>query len=193
MNRRHPRMAALVLAAASGLAACGVGAQSSPRDIDRADVPFGLGDRVEEPTSSVHQAPYSYTIFLVADDRLRGVARGSRTPPTVLNRLTGLTRGPTPAEADAGLRTLLSPEVTVERVRVTDGVATVVLSADTAAQPVGDEGALGIAQLVYTATAVPGVERVRFQVGGEPAEVPRGNGTLTDQPVGRGDYAPATP
>jgi spore germination protein GerM len=43
------------------------------------------------------------------------------------------------------------------------------------------------------ATGIPGVDRVRFEVDGEPAEIPRGDGTLTNRPVGRGDYALAAP
>jgi spore germination protein GerM len=42
--------------------------------------------------------------------------------------------------------------------------------------------------MVYTATAIAGVDGVRFEVAGEPAEVPRGDGTLTGRPVDRSDY-----
>jgi spore germination protein GerM len=99
-----------------------------------------------------------------------------------------LTRGPSPSEADAGLRSLLPPDVTIDHVRVNGRVVTVGLSGTGAVQPAGSVRALAIAQMVYTATAIPGVERVRFEVDGEPAEVPRGDGTLTNKPVGRSDY-----
>jgi hypothetical protein len=184
--------ACLVASAALALSACGVGAQSAPHPIDRADVPFGLVERAEAPATP-SPAPYSFTIFLVAGDRLQAATRGSQSPPTPGAQLRRLLQGPTPTEADAGLRTLLTPDVAVDHVRVADGIATISLSGANAAQPPGSDRALAVAQLVYTATAIPGVERVRFEVDGEPAEIPRGDGTLTNRPVGRDDYALAAP
>ncbi len=126
-------------------------------------------------------------------NRLQPVTRTARTTPSPVEQLTQLTKGPTPAEADAGLRTLLPPEVTVDAVRIANRVATIELSGVGAAQSGGDERALAIAQLVYTVTAIPGVDRVQFEVDGKPAEVPRGDGSLTSHPVDRSDYALAAP
>jgi hypothetical protein len=184
--------ACLVVSAALGLTACGVGAESAPHPIDRADVPFDLVERADAPATP-NPAPYSFTIFLVAGDRLHAATRGSQSAPTPGAQLRRLLQGPTPVEADAGLRTLLTPDVAIDHVRVADGIATVALSGASAAQPPGSERALAVAQLVYTATAIPGVDRVRFEVDGEPAEIPRGDGTLTNRPVGRDDYALAAP
>jgi hypothetical protein len=177
--------------AATATTACGVGAESEPQPIDRADVPFGLAERPADPAAPP-DAPYSFTIYLVGDDRLRPVLRGARREPTPRAQLERLLQGPTPAEADAGLRTLLTPDVTIDRVRVVDGVAVVTLSGTATAQPSAHERALAVAQLVYTATAIPEVQRVRFEVDGEAAEIPRGDGTLTNRPVGREDYALVT-
>jgi Sporulation and spore germination len=189
VTRRRLVRTLTVLVVAGGLAGCGVSAQSSPHEIDKADVPFGLTERANTPTTLPSDAPYSYTIFLVSNDQLRAVSRGSRTEPTPISRLDALTDGPTPTEADAGLSTLVGPDVTVERVHISDqGVATVELSGEGATQSAGNDRALAIAQLVYTATAIPGVERVRFEVAGKPTEVPRGDGTLTSRAVSRADY-----
>jgi len=193
---RSPRVArALTIAVvgAIGAAGCGVGAQSHPESIQRSDVPFDLATRSSESTTTTVRHGTSYTIYLVASDRLRGVSRSARVEPTPVTRLAALTDGPTAEEADAGLRTLLPPEMKVVDVSVIDRVATIGLSgADTAASA-GDERALAIAQIVYTATAVPGVDRVRFEVDGKRAEVPRGDGRLTSGPVTRSDYALAAP
>jgi len=184
--------ACLATSAALALSACGVGAESAPHEIDRADVPFGLVERADAPATPSH-APYSFAIFLVAGNRLQAATRGSQSTPTPRAQLRRLLEGPTPAEADAGLRTLLTPDVAIDHVGVADGIATVALSGVSSAQPPGSDRALAVAQLAYTATAIPGVERVRFEVGGEPAEIPRGDGTLTNRPVGRSDYASAAP
>jgi Sporulation and spore germination len=187
--RRRALAFAVTLVVVIGLTGCGVGAESEPRRIDRADVPFGLADRADTSTTVPADAPYRFTIFLVDGDELQPVERGARSAPSAVQRLKRLIRGPTPAEADAGLTTLVDPDLVVEDVRIANGIATVSLSSD-AAQPAGNQRALAIAQLVATTTAIPGVERVRFEVGGEPTEVPRGDGTLTTRPVSRADYEP---
>jgi spore germination protein GerM len=181
-------LAATCFAASILTTACGVGAQSEPQRIERADVPFGLAERPADP-GAPPDAPHSFTIYLVRDDRVRPVLRGARREPTPRAQLERLLQGPTPAEADAGLRTLLTPDVTIGPVRVLDGVAVVTLSGTATAQPSAHERVLAVAQLVYTATAIPEVQRVRFEVDGDAAEVPRGDGTLTNRPVGRKDYA----
>jgi spore germination protein GerM len=188
VTRRRFATVCLAALAVAGVTGCGVGAQSDPRAIDASDVPFGLAERANTPTTRPEPSSHPFVVFLVADDHLRPVVRGARSAPTALEQLRQLTRGPTPAESEAGLRTLLTPDVTIDDVRVVDGVATIELSGVGSAQPSGRERALAIAQMVYTATAIPGVDRVRFEVDGEPAEVPRGDGTLTGRPVDRGDY-----
>jgi spore germination protein GerM len=191
---RSRAVAALLVAlAAVGVAGCGVGAQSQPQRIGRADVPFGLGRPTHDETTTTvaPSAGESYTLYLVAGEQLRAVTRRARERLTPSALLSKLSEGPTPTEADAGLRTLLSPDVAVDHVRVADDVATVELTGAGADQPAGNEGALAIAQLVYTATGIPGVQRVRFEVDGQPAEIPRGDGTLTRRPVSRADYARA--
>jgi spore germination protein GerM len=51
------------------------------------------------------------------------------------------------------------------------------------------EQKIALTQLVFTMTALHGVKQVQFLMNGERVSVPRGNGTLTDQPVKRSDYA----
>jgi spore germination protein GerM len=184
------RLATVLLAAlaAGSVTSCGVSAQSEPRAIDASDVPFGLGGRAATPTTAPTSSSHTYVVFLVVDDHLRPAIRGARSAPTALEQLRRLTRGPTPAESEAGLRTLLTPDVTIDDVRMARGVATIELSGIGSSQPSSRERALAVAQMVYTATAIAGVDRVRFEVAGEPAEVPRGDGTLTSRPVDRSDY-----
>ena len=53
--------------------------------------------------------------------------------------------------------------------------------------------AAAIGQIVFSATATGDAERVRFVVGGAPAEVPRGSGEPTAAPVTRADYEALLP
>ena len=102
-------------------------------------------------------------------------------------------KGPVATESDAGIRTLLDPSVDIADVTVHNGVATVDLK-DTLGtlRPSGD-ATLAVAQLVYTATALPGVSKVQLRIDGDVVELPRGDGTLTKQPVGRSDYSTLAP
>jgi spore germination protein GerM len=178
-----------VAALACSLGACGVGAQSQPKAIDASDVPFGLArhDRAT-PTTRPDAGSWRYDLYFVADGRVRAVTRTAANPPTLTAMLRALARGPDATETEAGVRTALGPDVSVQRVTVHDGVATVTLAGLEAPRAASDEQALAIAQLVYTATGVPTVERVRFEVDGRPVDVPRADGSLSSRPVDRADY-----
>jgi spore germination protein GerM len=77
-------------------------------------------------------------------------------------------------------------------VRVQSGVATIDLSGDFAGIG-GQEQILALAQLVYTATAAQGVLGVRLSLDSKAVEVPRGDGTLSQEPLGPADYAGLAP
>ncbi len=53
----------------------------------------------------------------------------------------------------------------------------------------GTASALAFGQIVCTADALGEVEGVRFEVGGEPRTVPKGDGENTDGPLTCDDYA----
>ncbi|MER7474688.1 Gmad2 immunoglobulin-like domain-containing protein, partial [Micromonospora sp. NPDC000018] len=113
-------------------------------------------------------------LWYVRDGRLAPTRR--TRPATVATSrlaLAELAAGPTPAEAAAGLTTLLPAGGAVTR--IADGVATV------APGPAGGDAPtrrLREAQVVYTLTQFPTVRRVRLAAG---------------PPVGRADYADLLP
>ena len=51
------------------------------------------------------------------------------------------------------------------------------------------EQVLAVAQIVYTVTALEGIDAVAFTLAGRPVEVPIGNGTLKDGALSRGDFS----
>ncbi len=174
------------------LAACGVSTQKSPRQISDGDIPFGLADRAPAgAATSTGAATFQYDIYLVSGDRLEPVKRGQTTAASATAVLRALTKGPTTSEAAAGLRTLLDPGTNVDHVTVRGDLATIDLNGDPETFRPGADQSLALAQLVYTATALPGVSRVQVRLGGNPAEIPRGDGTLTTGPVRRSDYPAA--
>jgi hypothetical protein len=72
-------------------------------------------------------------------------------------------------------------------------VATVDLSREFASGGGTLSMTMRIAQVVYTLTQFPSVERVAFQLDGQPVETIGGEGLIVDPPVRRADYEAVTP
>jgi spore germination protein GerM len=196
MNTRWRRILGLVggIVVVGATFGCGVAAESAPTPIDRDSVPFGLAARNPTgATTTTRPQPFAYTVYLVAGERLHAIERGSTTPISPRAILRKLVKGPLPSESESGVRTLLDPSVTIAGVTVRKGIATIDLedTLDTL-RPAGD-ATLAVAQLVYTATSLPGVSKVQLRIDGEDVELPRDDGTLTKQPVGRADYPASAP
>ncbi|MGH9042953.1 MAG: GerMN domain-containing protein [Acidimicrobiia bacterium] len=126
-------------------------------------------------------------IFLVAGSRLIDVPRTTPAPDLV-GTLQVLLEGPTAEEISAGTRSAIAPGTRLRSARVEVGTAVIDLSRSFV-DVGGEEQILAVAQLVLTATTVPGVERVRLALEGEALEVPRADGTLAPGPLTGADYA----
>jgi hypothetical protein len=175
-------LTALVIAAL--VAGCGVSAQDTAEPVPTAPQPTaqsGSGDRY---------AGAQLTIFLVRGTRLAPAERRISTP-TPGAALEQLVEGPTRAEAASGVRTALAPEVVGVEGVLADGVATVSVTRGFTGISGGNQ-LLAVAQVVWTLTALPTVERVRFTVEGRPVEVPTDAG-LSGAPVDADDYRSVTP
>lgn len=187
---------ARVVAAVSMLAvlgACGVPGEQEARVLSDADVPFGLLEPrqpvpSDAPVTTV--AAVTATVFLVRGDRLAPVSRAAEQGPDALLEL--LLAGPTVAESETGVRTAIPATDAVRGVTIEDDTAAIDL-APRFAEASASEQRLALAQLTFTFTDQAGVNRVVFTVDGQPTNVPRGDGTATDGPVGRDDYASLAP
>ena len=171
------------------LAACGVPADPGPRSIPAEEVPFGLLGTTT--TATTRPAPTARAaVFLVEGDRLTPVRRQVPAPATPAAVLAAVAAGPTPQEANAGLRTALVTEATLAQ--LTAGTATVRLDRDFVAADLREQ-VLALAQLVYTVTELPGVGGVQFTLDGRPAEIPTAAGPLKTGAAGRADFAAVGP
>jgi hypothetical protein len=188
-----PRALALVLAAVT-LVACGVPSDSGPRPLPRDGVPFDLlAPGSSAVTSSTLVAVTTdVPIALIGTDRLAVVRRLVEAPPSLFRIIEALLAGPTAEESALGLRTAIINQTRLLSVRIQSGVATIDLSGDFAAIG-GQEQILALAQLVFTAASAQGVLGVRLSLDGKPVEVPRGDGTLTQEPLRPSDYAAIAP
>ena len=174
--------------AVSLLAACGIPEDARPRPLGE-DAPFELLDPTSTTTSTVPHVPAAATdVYLVRQERLVRVARQVGAPASLPTVLATLLEGPTSDEAAAGLRTALGPQAGIRSASATGRTATIDLS-ESFGEVEGDEQILALAQLVFTATSLPGVDAVDFKLAGSPVEVPRGDGTLNYGPLRRVDFA----
>lgn len=180
--------AATALVVAGSLVACGIPADSQPQALARKDIPFDLlapSTTIASPGTPGARVPLN--VYLVGITGLVPVSREVRAPATLTEALNALLTGPTDAEVATGLRTAVGAQTSVSAGVVGFGVGTVDLGGSFG-QVGGQEQILAVAQLVFTATSVPGIVKVQFTLGGRPVEVPAGDGTLTQGPLGRSDF-----
>lgn len=184
--------AALVgaLVAASVLAGCGIPTQPSADRVDPDDVPFGLLQAPAAPPAATSGG--SATVYLVRDDRLVAVSRSTEVvDPTLADVLRVLGAGPTAQERRLGIGSTLPPGQ-IAGVTSSRGTVEVDLAASFAELP-GRDQPYAIGQLVFTLTGRPGVGSVAFTLDGETVDVPRGDGSLTNDPLSRDDFVDLAP
>lgn len=171
-----------IVAATLTLSACGVGDESRPTRLDSIALP---PEAVPEEPSPVAEEGPSTVVFFVQGETLVAVERG--VPPTLRDAIRSLLEGPRETEAAIGLRSAIPAGTSV--LRMSSGVDTAVLDLSPSfSAVVGPEQVLALAQLVYTATAVPGIVGVEFAINGTRVDVATGDGSLASGAVGRADY-----
>jgi hypothetical protein len=101
-----------------------------------------------------------------------------------------LLNGPRKAEKSGipAISTAIPEGVQLLWLRIVDGKARVNLSSDFGADDGSAAAAVRVAQVVYTLTRFPTIDRVRFLQDGEPIAVPTGSGRLVNRAVTRNDY-----
>jgi spore germination protein GerM len=177
---RHVSAAAAVVGILV-LAGCGVPVDRVPSALPRKGIPFGLL-RPSAPTTTTTSTPSpveaSVPIFLVASSgHLVVVTRQVPVAEETLAAVIGaLVKGPTNAEAAAGLESAVPAQtVVIGATTGIGGVATVNLGG-TFGQLVGQAQIQAVAQIVFTATSVPGVTSVAFELAGQAVDVPVASG-----------------
>jgi hypothetical protein len=178
------RLTAAVLALLVG---CGVPVSDEAETASGEDVPYGLlAAETGATTTSAAASATTATIWLVGDGGIVAADRDVEPPVDLVVVLGALEAGPTDAEARFGARSSV-PTDAVGDADVSSEIATIdLLQAFASAGP--REQLLSLAQLVYTATEIDGITAVSFTLDGQPVDVPRGDGSVSDGPVRRRDY-----
>jgi germination protein M len=104
-----------------------------------------------------------------------------------------LLEGPTDVESDAGMTTSIPDGTDLLDLAVSDGLATVDLSASFEDGGGSLSMQMRVAQVVYTLTQFDTIDVVEFRLDGTPVPSIGGEGVLVDPPVGRSDMEAVTP
>lgn len=176
------------------LAGCGVPIQAHPQAIPRNKIPYGLlaGPHHGSRRLAAGAERTAASVYLVENGRLDEVARLLRSPLGLPEALTALLDGPTRAEAAAGIHSALGSHTSLQGAATRGDTAYVDLG-DAFARITGHQRLLAVAQLVYTSTAVPGVQDVALSIDGQPAEVPLPGGTVVGALLTRADFSSVAP
>lgn len=203
---------ALLLAAVLVMTACGsedatsVGPSPTATDATETSDTTDGGEPTGTETAPVETEPaqpVSFQVWFAApdlDERLNGggdpklfpVRRSAQTVAVGRAALEELIAGPTAADGErvssavpAGTRLL--------GLNIEDGLATVDLSSEFESGGGSLSMQMRLAQVVFTLTQFPTVDRVEFRLDGEPVDVFSGEGIVLDEPVDRSDYEDLMP
>ena len=185
---RRALLLVLLLPAACG----GLDAQDRDHPLAAGEVPYDLlqgptTSTTVPPPTTTSTLPWRTNLWYIGGDRLVPAPRQLRDQPEVEQVLRLLLRGP--SEEDLSLvRSALDLGDALVEGPPTDGQLTIDLASDFGRRSPSEQ-VLGLGQLVFTVTEVPGVGRVVFRIDGTPLAVPLPNGQLAQRPVSRDDYA----
>jgi germination protein M len=104
-----------------------------------------------------------------------------------------LLAGPSPADAAAGLTTAIPGGTELLGITIDGGTATVDLSGAFESGGGSLSMTARLAQVTYTLTQFPTVQRVAFQLDGQPVTVFGGEGIMLDHPATRTSFESVTP
>lgn len=178
MARRALLIAALVFA----LGSCGIPTDSAPRDLPEDERSLAIAG-----SSSGSDAFGADRIYLVApgEERLlRSVPRDAAQREDLIRILL---LGPNDDEIAAQYSSFIPPSTELISARSTGQILILDLT-DELSDLSGQSLSQAIAQIVYTATEIDGVEAVQLRINGEEVAWPKPNGDTTADPLRIYDY-----
>ena len=179
--------AALTAFIAGSAAGCGVGTQPTAQSIDRRAVPFSLLAPASTSTSTIAAPRTSVAVFFEGPNGLVLVKREVTGSATLSDALDRLAAGPSVTDSSTPLQSPASTVTPLALKRVMNGIAFITVPASFAKLG-GQDQIVAAAQIVYTATAWPGITGVMLLVNGQQSEVPVADGTLKQGSLTRADY-----
>jgi spore germination protein GerM len=188
---------AVGLALAGG---CGIPEDSKPQAAEQVSLP----PQLIEPPSSTTPQPISEaevrTVYLVrtatspdASDTLQPVRTQVRNPPKASEVpravIEQLLRLPTAEQQSLGLRSDIPSSVQVLSASLDPGGDVLTVDLSNLGKVEGPKQRLAAAQIVFSATELPGIRAVRFETDGQPTTIPlEDRSSAVGQPITRDDF-----
>jgi spore germination protein GerM len=193
MKARYRRLVGVIAGAVAlvVLASCGVPTDAGPRDIDQGPAEVPQQDVAAANTETGPRVYFLITPEGQQNDKLSAVTRAVAADPAAV--LDQLFKGVSTEEATR-LRTAIPNDtrlVSPPQLR-SDGTLTVNVS-DAFFKSTGDLQIKAVAQIVFSTSGLPGVDRVKIEVDGQSYPWPRGDGTLAEETVTQYDYPELDP
>lgn len=167
-----------------------VGCSFGPENTSQV-IPESQQQKLEETTSSDEIGSGLGRVYLQRTEStggsiLTGVQRDLSTDPFDVVQV--LLNGPIEAEQDAGLRSAIPASTNLLSARyVASDLVRVDLTSEIF-QATGDDLVSSVAQIVLSLCDIPGIQRVIIVVNGQVNEWPKGDGSLTSQPLTAFDF-----
>jgi hypothetical protein len=165
------------------VAACGVPQDELPRALTPAEVPYASAAASAVPDAAGNRVA---ELFLVRDGQVVPTPRKVDGPLPTEGLVELLLGGTTQEERDAGLISVIPSTLDVADVQVQGSTAVLTLEGPDA--EVQRTSPLAYAQIVATLSPAR-VTGVRFRLDGRDLDVPRGDGSLSNGPLSREDFA----
>jgi spore germination protein GerM len=180
------RLVLLILATMLPATACAYGAEEQSRTI-----PENRQQDLVERSATAASGTGIGRVYLQRSDAtgrstLVAVQRDIGDDP--LGAVEALLEGPTADEQEAGLRSAVPRGTSLNSLRFVSTDTVRVDVSDGIFEATGDDLVSSLAQLVLTLCEISGVRRVVLVVDGVARDWPRGDGTLTDEPLTEFDY-----
>ena len=182
-----PRRSAL-WACALLLAACSSGGGSSS--------PSRTPTPTASPTPSATASPgatSAVSVYFLSGEKLQPVRRVATGTGVGAAAVTALLAGPSAAERAGGLTSAIPTGTTLLGLNIAGGVATVDLTSSYASGGGSLSMTARVAEVVFTVTRFPTVQRVSFRLDGQPVTALGGEGVDLSRPVTRADYEDLSP
>ncbi len=180
------RVTAVTVLVSCVLASCGVPAQDDPHRVELPRRPFTTptsGAVIDDEAGDV-----AAVLCLTRRGRLVQVVRRISTTPSPQRQIEHLVAGPTAAERDNGLASALTGLSLAVDVPAGGTHASVEVTEADEGNARSDEVLL-FGQIVCTLTSRPDISSVSFLRDGRRLDVPRADGSLTQERLRAGDYS----
>lgn len=181
-SRRGVATAIGVVMSVVTVTACGVQPDAAPRDLPEEERTIAI-----DAGSSGSDAAGANRIFLVAPGEERLLRSVPREAETRAELIEVLLAGPNDDELAAQYSSFIPPTTELITARTQGQVLTINLSGGIT-ELSGQNLAQAVAQIVYTANELDGIEAVQLRVDDEELAWPKANGETTSDPLRIYDY-----